>query len=211
MGSKDRIERRKKETYALILKTAKDIMIKEGIDKLSIRKLTDKMEYSPAMIYHYFSNKEDIINSVMEKEYKKIVDTLFKAHDPNNKPLVNLSNCLRSYIKEALKNKEVYKYVMLQDKPEILKHTSVLSVSTFDNRPALQLLFNQIESLYEGKTDKQMIQMKAQTIWTSTFGLIIRMITETIISAEWIDYFIDQHITFVQHSLLYDQLMKGED
>ena len=56
------IEKRRKreieEMRELILKAASEIMSSDGFDKLSIRKIARKIEYSPSIIYHYFDNKE---------------------------------------------------------------------------------------------------------------------------------------------------------
>ena len=46
---------------AEIIKAAREIIGNEGVDKVSIRKIAAKIEYSPAIIYHYFGNKEEII------------------------------------------------------------------------------------------------------------------------------------------------------
>ena len=45
MGIQDRKDRDKEEMKKLILQAAKEISLEEGFDKLSIRKIADKIEY----------------------------------------------------------------------------------------------------------------------------------------------------------------------
>lgn len=206
MGSKDRMEREKQNKQNLILATAKEIILNEGIEKLSIRKLTDKMEYSPAIVYHYFKNKDVIIQKIMENEYGEIIDALMLASDLANDPIDNLKNCLQAYINQALKNNVAYKYVMLQTEATILAHTAVLSIPTVIDRPALRLLHDNLALLYSDQyLSEQEMETKAQIIWTSTFGLIMRIIIEDNVPPQKINNLIETHISFVINSILYDR------
>ena len=51
MGITDRKEREKQELKELILKEAKAVFLEEGYEKTSIRKIADRIEYSPTTIY----------------------------------------------------------------------------------------------------------------------------------------------------------------
>ena len=74
------IERRKnrerEEKCALIINAAEEIIASGGLEKLSIRKIAVKIDYSPAIIYHYFRDKEDILEQIMQKNYQLIVSAI---------------------------------------------------------------------------------------------------------------------------------------
>lgn len=206
MGSKDRMEKEKQNKQNLILATAKEIIFNEGIEKLSIRKLTEKMEYSPAIIYHYFKNKDVIIQKIMENEYGEIINALMLASNLTNDPVDNLKNRLQTYINQALHNKVAYKYIMLQTEATILAHTAVLTIPTITDRPALRLLHDNVAALYSGQDlSEQEIETKTLIIWTSTFGLILRTIIEDNVPQKKIDNLIEAHISFVINGILYDR------
>ena len=61
MGISERREREKQELREKILEKAKEILIKEGQDNLSIRNIATAIEYSPATIYLYFQDKDEIV------------------------------------------------------------------------------------------------------------------------------------------------------
>jgi AcrR family transcriptional regulator len=69
MGIAERKEREKQEMKDLVLQAAMDLFIEEGYEKASIRKIADRIEYSPATIYLYFKDKDEIFHAVHEKGF----------------------------------------------------------------------------------------------------------------------------------------------
>ena len=67
LTSKTRRERERDDRRAMILNAAVEVASQEGIDGLSIRKIASKTEYSPAIIYHYFKNKDEILEQIDRK------------------------------------------------------------------------------------------------------------------------------------------------
>lgn len=78
-----------------MISAAREIIAKEGFDNLSIRKIAKKIEYSPSIIYHYFKDKDDILNSVMKSGYMKIVNAVSKS-DINHDNIKRLAMELNS-------------------------------------------------------------------------------------------------------------------
>src|SRR5262245_2631374 len=84
MGIKERQERDREAVRRSILDAARDLFVCEGFQNVSIRKIAEKIEYSPAAIYGYFPSKDDIFFALAEDGYR-----LLEAH-PNGKPLETL-------------------------------------------------------------------------------------------------------------------------
>ena len=92
MGIQERKDREKDVMRRIILDAAIDLFASEGYENVSIRKIAEKIEYSPASIYNYFEDKGSILfellNDGFDKLYEKqlavqhIVDTVerFQAH-----------------------------------------------------------------------------------------------------------------------------------
>lgn len=59
---------RSEHVRQLILDTALAIGIEEGFSEVSVRKISKKMNYSTGVIYHYFLDKQEIIDAIEEKE-----------------------------------------------------------------------------------------------------------------------------------------------
>jgi AcrR family transcriptional regulator len=85
MSSADRKEREKKELMDLILMKAKEIIVNEGQEKLSIRKIANEIEYSPATIYLYFKDKDEILYQMMQKGFEMMstyMEEIFRETSP---------------------------------------------------------------------------------------------------------------------------------
>lgn len=72
MGIKERRAIEKVEMKKQIKAAAIALIEQEGYDKLSIRKIAAKIEYSPTTIYLYYKDKAEIITDMSEELYHKI-------------------------------------------------------------------------------------------------------------------------------------------
>ncbi len=196
MGSKERKERERREKQELILNTAAEIMKEDGIDNISIRKIASRIEYSPAIIYHYFKDKDEILNHLMQRGYRKILDGLAAALDTTDDPREKLRQMTRNYIEVSLQMSDEYKAVQLNSTPGVVAQTASLFKGAAAKKPALKILFQGLKEIYKDRDiDDSVIELTAQIIAASTFGLIIRLIMEQdLISEEQKTNLIDQFI-----------------
>ena len=69
MGVKERQEREREATGRAILDAARDLFVAEGYQNVSIRKIAERIEYSPAAIYSYFPSKDDIFFALADEGF----------------------------------------------------------------------------------------------------------------------------------------------
>ena len=70
MGVKERQEREREAVARAILDAARQLFVVEGYRNVSIRKIAEKIEYSPAAIYGYFPSKDDIFLALAEEGFR---------------------------------------------------------------------------------------------------------------------------------------------
>ena len=70
MGIKERQERDREAVRRSILDAARDLFVTEGYHNVSIRKIAEKIEYSPAALYGYFPSKDDIFYALAEEGFR---------------------------------------------------------------------------------------------------------------------------------------------
>ena len=70
MGIKERQERDKEAVHRAILDAARELFTAEGYQNVSIRKIAERIEYSPAAIYSYFQSKDDIFFALAEEGFR---------------------------------------------------------------------------------------------------------------------------------------------
>jgi AcrR family transcriptional regulator len=74
MGIKERQERDREAVRRAILDAARDLFTTEGYRNVSIRKIAERIEYSPAAIYGYFPSKDDIFFALAEEGFRLLGD-----------------------------------------------------------------------------------------------------------------------------------------
>src|SRR4051812_5067981 len=70
MGIKERQERDREAVRRGILDAARELFVAEGFQNVSIRKIAERIEYSPAAIYGYFASKDDIFFALAEEGFR---------------------------------------------------------------------------------------------------------------------------------------------
>ena len=75
MGVKERQEREREAVSRAILDAARDLFVAEGYPHVSIRKIAERIEYSPAAIYGYFPSKDDIFFALAEEGFRLLISS----------------------------------------------------------------------------------------------------------------------------------------
>ncbi len=70
LGVKERQGREREAVARAILDAARELFVAEGYQNVSIRKIAEKIEYSPAAIYGYFPSKDDIFLALAEEGFR---------------------------------------------------------------------------------------------------------------------------------------------
>src|SRR5438045_4033861 len=82
MGIKERQERDREAVSRSILDAARELFVTEGYRNVSIRKIAERIEYSPAAIYGYFPSKDDIFFALAEEGFHLLGDPQGVRDDP---------------------------------------------------------------------------------------------------------------------------------
>ncbi|MGV7116068.1 TetR/AcrR family transcriptional regulator [Paenibacillus kyungheensis] len=73
-----RRERDNEQLRSKIMDAARTLFVTEGYAHVSMRKIADRIEYSPTTIYHYFANKEAIVQELLREVYSQFFTVLTK-------------------------------------------------------------------------------------------------------------------------------------
>ncbi len=204
MVKKEHQLRKQEDTKKKILDMAANIVSQEGFKGLSIRKITNTLDYSPGIIYHYFKNKNEIIKTLVNEGYDRLLTTVNFKETNEAEPEKEIKEVFTNYIKVALESPEYYKEVMLSNDSSILNKTALLEKGICEKSPTLKILCKNIErGIRENRYASCDPELTAQIIWTSTFGLIMKLIIEKDISKKQVNRLIDNHF-----NILFNGLMK---
>jgi len=179
MAISERREREIEEMRELILSAAAMIAGSEGYDKLSIRKIAGKIEYSPSIIYRYFADKNEIIGHLMQRGYKKIISAIASANMASDSPEEQVKEMARNYIDAALKMPEEYMAAQLSKSPKTIKQTSFLYEGASDEKSVIGALCKCIKEINKDiDLEDSKCELISQLIIASAMGLVIKLIAE---------------------------------
>lgn len=79
-----------------VLEAAKNCIIQSGISNLSMKAIAAEAGVSTGIIYHYFSNKEDLLLQVLKKAFHKSHEQVLQTVGPIKKPSKKLEKHLEN-------------------------------------------------------------------------------------------------------------------
>jgi AcrR family transcriptional regulator len=116
MGIIERKEREKQEMKNLILEAASRLFQEQGYEKTSIRNIAERIEYSPATIYLYYKDKDELFYGVHEKGFELLFEEM--------KPLMNIADPLErlrkmgdTYVRFAFEHPDYYDLMFIVSAP----------------------------------------------------------------------------------------------
>ena len=173
MGIAERKQQEKSEMRNLILKTAMNLFLDKGFENITIRNIAEKIEYSPATIYLYFKNKDEILYTLRKVGFEKLYEhqkTSLKLNDP----LMRLHKHGEAYIQFALENPEYYDLMFMMRGPVKIQEINDCDIGL----KSYELLKTNVEECMEaGLFPRTNIDVAAFSLWSYVHGiasLIIR-------------------------------------
>lgn len=129
MGVSEKKLRHKEDLKKEILKAARELFTERGWESTSIRNIAEKIEYSPATIYLYYKDKNEIIFDLHREGFRLLVGYLGVLQEVSD-PFERLKAMGRAYIRFALDNQDIYKLIFVMEEP--MKHVDSCAVQDWD-------------------------------------------------------------------------------
>src|SRR5471032_3615305 len=80
-----------------ILDAARAIVVRQGFDALSMRKLAEVIGYSPASLYLHFASRDAIAHALCAEGHAQLLESLH-AHDDVAEPVERLKAMAHEYV-----------------------------------------------------------------------------------------------------------------
>jgi AcrR family transcriptional regulator len=120
MGTRERQEREREIVRRAIVDAARELFVAEGFGKVSVRKIAERIEYSPAAIYSYFPSKDDIFYALAEEGFRLLCDGLPPKEEESD-PLTILRRALFGLYRFSQAHPEYYALMFLDREVPTLK------------------------------------------------------------------------------------------
>lgn len=151
-----------------IIGAAVTMFLEEGYEKTSIRNIAEKIEYSPATIYLYYKDKDELLYDVQKQAFDQL-DELFRKKITAEDSFERLAQLCHSYVWFGINNPEMYDLMFIIKAPM----NAVNDKEWHNGEHALNSLISCVVGCIEEKrirfTDPR---MAALSIWSMGHGLI---------------------------------------
>ena len=175
MGAKERREREKAATRQLILDSARDLLVEEGADGVTMRRLGERIEYSATAIYAHFADKESILTELSVCDFKAFTDR-FGLVPRDLPPLHRLRGLGRAYVRFAAEHPAQYRHLFMTK-----RELSDAALAAKPEEDAYALLRATVAACVEsGAIDASWGDRKdaaAQILWTALHGIVTLQMT----------------------------------
>lgn len=114
MGIPERKTRQKEALRERILDASRRIVMREGFAALSMRKIADAIEYSPATLYLHFASRDEIARALCEEGFAQLLASfvpLAQIVDPAER----LKALGRAYVAFGVAHPETYRLIFMED------------------------------------------------------------------------------------------------
>ena len=168
MSLSERKMQHRKEVRAAIMEAAQAVVLKEGWQALSIRKIAEAIDYSVPVIYDHFINKEALLLEFVKKGFDLLNRKLEKAKDSVEDPELQIKAIGDAYLKFYLEHKEYYRLMFGIGIPSCEAMKEIPELKRFE-----QIVKEPIGLLISRNKQKQMDEkVKFKIFWSSLHGLI---------------------------------------
>ncbi len=161
-----------------ILETAADMILNQGYDNFSMRKLAKKLGMTAANIYNYFQNKDEIYLAIQkmgfELIYREFENVYYKDIDENDK----LRELAQRYINFGLNNPNYYDIVFNLNTPKYTDYigSEIEHLALAEKNAGLEVLNLAVKVLQELAESRGWDDLdpdfRALQLWTSLHGIV---------------------------------------
>ena len=174
MGVKERRAREKEQLQQQILVAARELFVSEGYENVSMRKIADKIEYSPTTIYLYFKDKADLLDSVCQETLLSLFNTLDELKKDKSDPVETLRKSGRVYVAFGLKYPQDYKLTFVI-RPQFQKGLGLQEGSIGEK------VFNYLREMVAECIQQQIFRQvdtetTSQVMWSAVHGITLLLI-----------------------------------
>jgi len=188
MGVKERREREKSETRDKILDAARELFVTEGYEGVSMRRVADKIEYSPTAIYVHFADKNELFRELCHRDYARLAE-VFQSSVISTDPVERLKQIGAIYIDFGTHNPNHYKFMFMTPHPaHELDDTDREMVGNPEKDAYAFLKWAVQQAIDAGRFREEVrdAEMVSQTLWASVHGVISLHIAKC--NDVWVDW-----------------------
>ena len=177
MGTKERREREREVLRGEILAAARELFISEGYERVSMRRIAERIEYSPTTIYLYFRDKSEILDEICEQTFARLARSLERIEAKGLDPLEGLREGCQAYVQFGLRNRHQYRLSFMVSSQSVDRGEESRYEGSMGEQ-AFGFLERSVARCREAGYLRDIeVAVASQVVWVSIHGLTSLLIT----------------------------------
>jgi AcrR family transcriptional regulator len=185
LGTKERREREREEIRGAILDAARELFINEGYDSVTMRRIADKIEYSPTAIYFHFKDKEALLKELCATDFLNLAHQFAKIARIAD-PIERLRRTGHAYVQFGIEHPNHYRLMFMTPHPEVEPERPEKGNPEEDAYAFLKQIVSEAIATERLRPEHKDVELVSQTMWAGVHGVISLHIAKG--SDSWVDW-----------------------
>lgn len=188
MGPKERRAREREEIRTVILDAAREMFATEGFDAVTMRRIAEKIEYSPTAIYFHFRDKDALMKELCLTDFLTLAQQFGKIAQIKD-PFERLRRTGMAYIDFGVQNPNHYRLMFMTPHPPIEldgEDAARKGNPEEDAYAFLKTIVAECIELGRFRSDLKDVDLIAQTVWAGVHGAISLQIAKC--NDDWVEW-----------------------
>jgi AcrR family transcriptional regulator len=156
-------------TKARIAQVALDILEAEGPAAVSMRRVAEAVSITPMAIYHHFSSREALLDTITDQEFAKFLGYI-ERRPLRGSVTARLTSAMESYIDYAFDRPRIFDYVFAEARPNARRYPQDFRAR---RSPTLNPIADLVSaSMVSGALKKDDVWEVALELWAHTHGYV---------------------------------------
>lgn len=162
-----------------ILDTSVKLIIEEGFQKLSMRKIASRMGMSATNLYHYFDNKDELNIMIRERGFQILYDKLMTEYKQCRSPQNRYRAIVEAFVEFGTRNPDYYDVMYNLRTPKYTNYIGTIfeRAASDEKVKSTRTMHLTVKTMAEmmGKTVEQCdddLMYKAIVHWSDLHGII---------------------------------------
>ncbi len=95
------------------LEATRDLLVRDGYENLSMRRIARAVGCSVSSIYEHFTNKDQLVHALIDEGFQRWYDVVLESSAVPGTPLERLELHCRRYVEFGLRNPEFYEIMYM--------------------------------------------------------------------------------------------------
>ena len=188
MGTLERRERERQELKGRILDAARELFVEQGFDAVTMRKIADRIEYSPTAIYFHFRDKQTLLRELCDADFGALAQEFQKIATISD-PVERLRQIGRAYVGFALGYPNHYRLMFMTPKPVGMCAADSRIARGNPEEDAYAFLRATVAEAIAGKRLRPELDdadLVSQMVWAGTHGVVSLQIAKK--DDDWVEW-----------------------